>query len=274
MIAKSRHFIRGVWDYLAELRRSRGLILELTRREFRGRYLGSMLGLIWAFIHPGMMMLIYWLVFQFGLKSGPVDSVPFVVWLLSGLIPWFFISEAIAGGSTTILDNRFLVKKVVFRVSLLPIVRLLTVVPVHLFFLAVIILLAWAYGYRPSAYDLQLPYYLAATLILGLSLTLLTSALVPFFRDLTQFILVVLQMLFWAMPIVWSYTNLSPLHQKMMLLNPLYYIILGYRESLIDHTWFWRHGPATIYFWTVTAFLAVLGGIVFNRLRPQFADIA
>jgi ABC-type polysaccharide/polyol phosphate export permease len=172
----------------------------------------------------------------------------------------------------SVLDNRFLVKKVVFRVSLLPVVRLLTVVPVHLFFLAVIILIAWGYGTTPSMYYLQIPYYMAATLIIALGFALLTSALVPFFRDLSQIIMVILQIAFWLMPIVWQ-PGLSPGHQWLVMIDPLYYIIRGYRESLFQHTWFWTDMPATVYFWTVTTLVVVLGGLVFHRLKPHFADV-
>lgn len=275
MVTEAMQLSRGFLGYLRELVRSRRLILELTKREFRGRYLGSIFGLTWAFIHPGMMMLIYWFVFQVGMGMGPINRVPFVVWLLSGLIPWFFISEAISSGSMAVLDNRFLVKKVVFRLSLLPVVRLLTVVPVHLFFLAVIVLMAWGYGYRPTAYCLQLPYYMGAGLILGMGLSLLTSAMVPFFRDLSQVVAVVLQIVFWTMPIVWPDTRLSARFRWALMLNPLYYIINGYRESLIvEHHWFWReHAQATIYFWTVTALVLIVGGMVFHRLKPHFADV-
>lgn len=273
MVALALRIGHRFLDYLLELVRSRRLIFELAKREFRGRYLGSMFGLAWAFIHPGMMMLIYWIVFQYGLKSGPVDGVPFVVWLLSGLIPWFFVSEAIAGGSTAILDNRFLVKKVVFRASLLPVVRLLTVIPVHLFFLTVIIALAWGYGYAPTAYTLQLFYYLAATLTIGTGSALLTSALVPFFRDVAQIVMVILQILFWLMPIVWPYTTVPTQYRSILMIDPLYYIIRGYRESLIGHTWFWSDTGGTVYFWMLTATLVLIGGTAFHKLKVHFADV-
>ena len=271
MVEKALHLVRGFFGYLLELLRSRRLILDLTRREFRGRYLGSMFGLVWAFIHPAIMMLIYWVVFR-TMRAGDIDGTKYVVWLLSGLIPWFFINEAIAGGSMSVLDNRFLVKKVVFRVSLLPVVRLLTVVPVHLFFLGVIILIAWGYGTPPSIYYLQIPYFMAATLIISLGIALLTSALVPFFRDLSQIVMVILQIAFWMLPIVWQ-PAIPAKYQWIVMIDPFYYIIRGYRESLIEHTWFWTQIPATLYFWTMATLAVVVGGIVFHRLKPHFADV-
>lgn len=272
MMSQAAELPGNVGNYVRDLFGSRRLILELTRREFRGRYLGSMFGFIWAFIHPGMMMLIYWFVFR-RIGSGAVDGVPFVVWLMSGLIPWFFIAEAISGGSMAVLDNRFLVRKIVFRVSFLPVVRLLTVIPVHLFFVALILALAWGYGFQPTVYCLQLPYYMAAALTMMIGLALLTSALVPFFRDLAQIVQVILQVVFWMMPIVWPYNSVPVKDQWLLMLDPLYYIIRGYRDSLINHVWFWDRMAATVYFWGASAVVLALGIFVFHRLRPQFADV-
>lgn len=267
------HLSRGFLEYASELRRSRRLILDLTRREFRARYLGSALGLVWAFVHPSIMMLIFWLVFRYGLKAGPIGNVPYVVWLLTGLIPWYFISDSISTGANVVLDNRFLVKKVVFRVSLLPVVRLLSLLPVHLFFLAVLIGICWIDGFPPTPYTLQVFYYLGLMIVFGVGLSWLLSALVPFLKDLTQVVQVALQVLFWATPLVWPVDSVPPNRRWILNLNPFYYIVQGYRESLVDHVWFWRHPLLTSGFWVLTIVTVSVGGIVFLRLQSHFADV-
>ena len=129
-------FGRQSINYARDIFRSRGLILELARREFKARNLSSGLGLVWSFMHPGIMMLIYWLVFTFALPGvGKIAGAPFLVWILAGMVPWFIAADCIAGGASAVMDNRFLVKKVVFQVSLLPVIRLLSNLPVHLFLL-------------------------------------------------------------------------------------------------------------------------------------------
>src|ERR1019366_6888138 len=273
MVNQTLYLSNGFVEYVGELFRSRRLIFDLTRREFRGRYLGSAFGLIWAFIHPATMMFIYWIVFQYGLKAGPVNGVPFVVWLLSGLVPWFYASDCITTGGNVILDNRFLVKKVVFRVSLLPVVRILSLLPAHLFFLGAIILINWAYGYPPTLQTFQVVYYLGALCVLSIGLSWLISALVPFLKDLAQVVTVLLQVLFWIMPIVWPETNVPQKARWILFLNPLYYIIQGYRDSLINHVWLWHHPVVGAYFWAIAATIFAVGRMVFLRMQPHFADV-
>jgi lipopolysaccharide transport system permease protein/teichoic acid transport system permease protein len=264
---------RGFTGYLAEIIRSRRLIFDLTRREFRSKYLGSAFGLLWAFIQPGAMLLIYFVVFKYCLPQPVVDHVPFIIRLMSGLIPWFVISDLMGSGCGAIMDNRFLVKKVVFRVSLLPVVRILTLLPVHLFFVLVIAGLSWGYGLPPSLYTLQIFYYLFAMLVAGLGWTWLVSAMVPFHKDIGQVVQVLLQVMFFMLPLVWSETVIPERFRMVLYLNPIYYIVGGYRDALFRHVWFWQHPAATIYFWIFALGLLAVGGVVFKRLRFHFADV-
>lgn len=265
--------VRGFFGFLYGLVQTRHLIFDLTRREFRARYLGSYLGLFWAFIHPTITITLYWFVLQYGLRASPVSDVPYVLWLMTGLVPWFFISECIGGGTSVILENRFLVKKVVFRVSTLPVVRLLSSMPIHLFFTVATIGMVLFYQRPVTLHAIQLFYYLAASLVLLLGLTWLTCSIVPFFKDMIQVIMVMLQFLFWLTPIFWTLAVLPDRYRWILELNPIYYIVRGYRESMIDHVWFWEHPGSTAYFWTVALLLLAVGALVFRRLKPHFADV-
>jgi lipopolysaccharide transport system permease protein/teichoic acid transport system permease protein len=260
-------------NYGRDIVQSRGIIVELTRREFKARHLGSGLGLLWAFMHPAILMTIYCLVFNYALPVGPINGVPFLVVLLAGMVPWFFASDCIGGAATAITDNRFLVKKVVFRTTLLPIVRLLSNLPVHLFLLAVLVGICWGEHHPPTWYTLQVFYYLICLLALGLGWTLLMSALVPFLKDIGQVVQVVLQVGFWATPLIWHVEGLSTLEKSIAYLNPLCYIVEGYRESLVYHKPIWIHPLVGLYFWCFTLAMLVAGGLVFARLRPHFADV-
>ena len=263
---------RGAADFSREVVRSRRLIFDLTKREFRARYLGTSFGLVWAFVHPTVLTLIYAGVFHF-LEPGAIDGVPFLVWLLTGLVAWFILADMIAAGTSVVMDNRFLVKKVVFRVSLLPVVRLLSLLPVHLFFIAVMVGIDWSQGYPPTWYTLQVFYYLFALLMAGLGWSWLMSALMPFLKDLGQVVQVLLQVLFFWTPLVWPIEHVRPQLRPLAEANPLYYIVQGYRESLVTHVPFWHHPLIGAYFWTLTVALLVGGGVVFARLRTHFADV-
>jgi lipopolysaccharide transport system permease protein/teichoic acid transport system permease protein len=276
-------FITRAVAYATDILRSRRLILELTHREFRSRHLGSGLGLIWAFVHPAIMMCLYYIVLGMILRPGPINYVrttgeiriiPFLPWLLAGMLPWFLISDTIAGAAGAIMDNRFLVKKVVFNVGLIPVVRLLSNVPVHLFLLLAIQIICWTKGYPPCWHSLQVLYYLGATMVLGIGWALLVSAIVPFVKDVGQVVSVILQIMFWITPLIWNVESFKdPLAKKLIYVIPTTYIVQGYRESMVYHEWFWIHPLATAYFWVFTLALLALGGSVFARLRPHFADV-
>src|SRR5690625_4178101 len=105
----------------------RKLIYRMSLFELKGSHQAHYLGTLWQFIHPVIQILIYWLVFGIGLRGGqPVDGVPFILWLLMGLIPWFFISPSLVQGSNSVFQKVNLVSKMNFPVSILPMIKLIS----------------------------------------------------------------------------------------------------------------------------------------------------
>lgn len=251
----------------------KGLLFDLTRHDFKSRYLGSHLGLIWAFVQPSILLLIMWFVFQIGFKSAPLQDVPFILWLMCGMIPWFFLSDSIITATNAVIDQSFLVKKVVFRVSILPIVKILSALIVHMFFIVILCIMFICYGYSPSPYWLQSIYYLIGAIAFVLGLSWITSSVVVFARDIAQFIGIILQLAFWGTPIFWSLDTVPQQYRWLFKLNPVYYVIEGYRDSFIRHTTFWHHPVLSLYFWSITVVLLIIGAFVFRKLRPHFADV-
>ena len=262
-----------MFNFLTSIFQNKTLLWSLTINDFKQRYLGNLLGITWAFIQPTVTILIFWFVFQVGFKAQPIDDVPFILWLLAGMIPWFFFAEGLSSGTNSIVANNFLVKKVVFRVSLLPIVPLLSALVIHAFFIFFMFGMFIFYGYSPSLYWLQIPYYLFATAVLLLGLSWLTSSIVVFFKDIGQIVAMIIQFGFWLTPIFWSMKMVPERYQWIIELNPMVYIINGYRESMIYQQWFWNDFNMTIYFWVVTGVIFMLGGLTFKKLRPHFADV-
>ena len=249
------------------------MLWSLTKNDFKQRYLGNMLGVLWAFIQPTVTILIFWFIFQVGFKAQPVDDFPFILWLIAGMFPWFYFAEGLANGTNSIVANNFLVKKVVFRVSLLPIVSLMTALAIHAFFICCMFAMFLYYGYSAEIYWLQIPYYLFSLSVLLLGLSWLTSSIILFFKDMGQFVAMMIQFGFWLTPIFWSMKMVPEKYHWIVQLNPLVYIIDGYRNSMIYHQWFWNDINMTLYFWLVTAGIFILGGLTFRKLRPHFADV-
>ncbi len=270
--------LKAVLELPVELYRNRQLIAKLSKNDFKTRYAGSYLGIIWAFIQPIVTILVYWFVFEKGLKAGGVLSkegitLPFVLWLSAGLIPWFFFSEALNNATNALLEYSYLVKKVVFKISILPIIKIISALFVHAFFIAFLLILCACYGYYPDLYTLQVLYYSCCMFIFVLALSYATSAIVIFFRDLSQIISILLQIGMWATPIMWQISTVSGGLQKIFKLNPMYYIVEGYRQALFYKEGFWEHPWLTLYFWVLTAIVFILGTVIFKRLKPHFADV-
>ena len=110
-------------------------------------------------------------------------------------------------------------------------------------------------------------------MFLALAISYATSAIVIFFKDLGQIINIFLQIGMWMTPIMWSYTIVPKQLQWIVKLNPMYYIVEGYRDTFINHVWFFQRYFQTIYFWVIALGLFVIGAIIFKKLKPHFADV-
>lgn len=265
---------KSIKTLIRELYQNRRLILRLSVNDFKTKYVGSYLGIMWAFIQPIITVLVYWFVFGVGLKSGPVNgNFPFVLWLIAGLVPWFFFQDALSGGTGALMEYQYLVKKIVFKISMLPVVKLISALFVHLFFIVFMIFLYACYGYWPDLFNLQIFYYIICNFVLSLGICYATCSIVVFFRDTTQIINVVLQVGVWMTPIMWNISIIPERLRGLFNILPMYYIVSGFRDSLIDKAWFWEKPYETIYFWFVTAALFGIGTMLFKRLKVHFADV-
>ncbi len=256
----------------AEALRNRRLIAKLAKNDIKTRFAGSYLGIIWAFIQPVVTVFIYWLVFGHGLKSGQALGLPFLVYLVSGIVPWFYFQEVMSAGTVTLLEYSYLVKKVVFNIRILPLVKALSALFVHLFFVLVALIIAAIYGYYPTVYLIQLPYYYAAMLVFMLGLLYATSSIVIFFRDMNQIVGIGLQFGVWSVPIMFDVRSFEHI-AWIFKINPMYYIVTGYRHAIYGRVWFFERGWVNLYFWAWAIGMFVLGNAIFRRLKVHFADV-
>jgi ABC-type polysaccharide/polyol phosphate export permease len=259
-------FLKPIWL-------KRRLILMMSKREIKSHYVGSILGFFWMIIHPIVMITVFWFVFSLGFKVKPLNEVPFVVWLTAGLAPWFFFLNIISGSTSVIVDNSHLIKKTIFYPQVLPVVKICSSMITHLIFVLILIGLILLQGMPVNVWFFQSFYYLLCLLALSLGISWGMSALNVFVRDIGQVVAVSLQVGFWVTPIFWDILMMPPKIQQLLKLNPVYYIIQGYRDSFINGIAFWQRPVYSLYFWVVTGIILFLGAFVFRRLRPQFSDV-
>ncbi|MCR5558188.1 MAG: ABC transporter permease [Butyrivibrio sp.] len=261
-----------------ELFNSRKLIKRLSVNDFKKRYAGSYMGIVWALAQPVVTVCMYYIVFDRVFQSraqavsGGVE-VPYVLFLTAGLVPWFFFTEALTNGTTSLLEYNYLVKKVLFKISILPIIKIIAAMFIHMFFILVLLVIACVYGYYPSIYWLQLIYYVGCEFILVLSISYATCAIVVFFRDLLQIINIALQLLQWATPILWNIDIIPDNYKWIVKLIPMTYIVEGYRNAIYGDTWFFEHFYSSTYFWIFVVAVFCFGALIFKRSKPHFADV-
>lgn len=249
------------------------LLLAMSKNELKSRYNGNYGGVLWAFVQPSVTIGIFWFVFSVGFKSAPVNDVAFILWLVAGMVPWFFFSEAVSLATHSVVESSFLVKKIVFEVSLLPLVKIVSAFVVHLFFVFMVMGMYVLYGHSPSVYWVQVLYYMISSLVLVVGISLFSSSVIVFFKDMGQLVGMGVQFGFWLTPIFWSLSMLPMEYHWIFKLNPMYYITQGFRECFIGEVWFWEKPMESAVFWCFNIVILGVGVVMFRKLRPHFADV-
>jgi len=264
----------GKKSFLLDIYTSKYFLASLVVRDIRNRYLGSVLGMLWAFIQPLTTLVIIWFVFQYGFKTLPVsEDVPFALWLVAGMVPWFFIAETMTSSAHSVVEQAQIIKKVVFKAGLLPIVKVSSALVVHLIFIILLGIVAFFHGVTPTWKWFQIFYYLFASICLLTGIAWLTSSIIVFFKDLGQIVAVLVQVGFWATPIFWNISFVPEKYHYIFKLNPVFYIVEGYRNSILSGPNFYDDLNWMIYFWSITLLVMFIGAFVFNKLQEHFSEV-
>lgn len=266
--------INSIFESLSTIYKNRQILYTLVIRDFKNRYLSSFIGLPWAFIQPAVYIMVIWFAFTIGLRVGnTLEGYPYAAWLISGLIPWIFISQTMIVSCNSIIEYSYLIKKTSFPISLIPIIKIFSGLIVHAaIIIFVALLLVFGYRIYPTIYWIQIIYYIFAIIVLLTGISLFVASVNIFLKDTTHMINVLVSMLFWATPILWPYAMLTGNLKYIALLNPFFYITEGYRYTFIQNTWFFEYKEMNLYFWTVTALIFFTGIYTFNKLKPDIGD--
>ena len=249
------------------------LMRALALRDFQSKYAGTLGGALWAFAHPLAIVTIFYFVFAVGFRAqGPVGA-PFVLWFVCGLVPWFFFNDTLQVITNSITSNTHLVKKTVFPTKIMPLVHLVSGLFPHAIFLLILIGMLVFFNIPFLAERLLVVYFLISTCVLLIGLGWMLSALQVFYRDISEGVKMFLNLWFWSTPIVWQPDIIPAEYRGLLLCNPMYYIIEGYRGLLIFSSPVWPSWHETAYFWSITVLAFLVGAYVFRRLKPEFADV-
>ena len=259
-------FLKNLWH-------DKGVIWQLALNDCKARFASSSLGVIWAFLQPLLNMLIIWFVFQVGFRSMPVEDVPFIVWYIPAFLSWNFFSEAVSQSTNSLLEYSYLLRKVNFNVTMIPLIKVVSAAIIHIAFIIFILIVNLCYGRSLNVYFFQILYYFLCALCLSASLGWLLSSISVFIKDVSNMVAVVLQIGFWATPLFWDPITMNPVVQNVLKINPMYYVCMGYREAVVSDTLFWQHPVQMVYFWVLVIAIFVFGSRLFAKLRTHFVDV-
>ncbi|MBF0539110.1 MAG: ABC transporter permease [Nitrospirae bacterium] len=251
----------------------RGIIASMAIQDIQRRYAGTVAGFIWSIINPLVTIMVYWFVFSVGLRVQPIGDVPFILFFAAALLPWMTFSETLMINTNVIAANAHLIKKMVFPSEILPLVTLVANLITHFVMLAIFMGIMLAYGRALAFINLQCLYYMFAMCVFGMGLSWLFAAINVFQKDTSVVLGVVINIWFWLTPIVYGVDVLPKQFHIILKLNPIFYIVQGYRESFVYRIPLWRHMYLGAYFWIVTLTMLAVGGYVFKKLKPEFAEM-
>lgn len=253
---------------LKEIYAYREMIISLVRRELRGRYKGSVLGFLWTFVNPLLQLLVYTLVFSNIIRMG-IDK--YYLFLFVGLIPWIFFQSSLTSGSSCILNQKDMVKKIYFPREVLPIAHVTTnFVNMLLCFIVIFIVLAFS-GVKPNFIAiLYLPIIMIVEYILSLGIALLASSITVYFRDLEHILGIIGMAWQFLTPIMYPIEIVPENLMPIFMANPMTPIIVAYRDIL-----YYSKTPqlgTLFHAFILGIFMLLIGHFVFDKLQKHFAE--
>jgi lipopolysaccharide transport system permease protein len=260
-----------VWQY-------RELLVNLTVRDLKVRYKNSVLGIAWSLLNPILMMLVFTLVYT--VLLGQNNRRDYAAFILCGLLPWYFFSGSIMGGTGSIVGNSYLIKKVYFPRVVLPTSIMLSNLVNFLIALPIYFVLSSLLGVRFTPYVFFLPIVIVTEMIFIEGVSLLLATANVFYRDVQQIMEVLILAWFFLTPVIWDANTLPasrtimgmevPVQRLVYILNPMASIISAYRDIL----YYGRPIAWDFFLRTVLTSLIVLvlGFVFFNRLKGRFAE--
>lgn len=249
---------------------------KLAKTDLVKTYRGSALGWSWAIIKPTVTIFVYWFAFAIGLRASKSISgdYPFFLWLIAGIVPWFYMSDMIAGGTECIRKYKHLVTKMKFPVSTIPTFISISKLIVECILLAIVVVIFAAMGYFPDIYYLQILFYLALTFLFFTGWALFAGPIGAMSKDFINLVKSFITAIFWLSGILWNAETIKIEWLKTLLkLNPVTYLCTGFRNCFIDKVWFWEHPVRFAGFLVILAIVWILGIWSYKKFRKEIPDV-
>ncbi len=203
-----------------------------------------------------------------------LTGYPFFLWLIAGVIPWFYISDMLTSGSDTIRKYSYLVTKMKFPVSTIPTFVSISKFIVNIALVIIMIIIFCVAGHTPTIYILQLPFYMLLMYIFFTIWSLFASLLSSMSKDFGNLVKSMVTAVFWLSGILWNPDTIQiGWVKKLLMLNPVTFLTTGFRNCFINHTWFWEQPKRLMYFIIITVIMLILAIWTYRKLRKEIPDV-
>lgn len=260
--------LKDHWQY-------RQQIFKLAISDLKKTYRGAAFGWMWAIIKPAITIFVYWFTFEIGLRPDKsINGFPFFLWLISGVIPWFYMSGMFTSGTESIRKYSYLVTKMKFPISTIPTFVSISKFLVHIFLIIITILIFILMGRTPTIYILQLPFYMFLNLLFFTIFSLLSGLLASISKDFANLVKSMVTAIFWLSGIIFNINTVGiPWLKSLLMINPVTFLIEGYRNCFIYHVWFWEQPKRLMYFGIITLIMLIFAVWTYRRLRKEIPDV-
>lgn len=234
---------------------------------------GAVLSWAWLFIKPAMYIFVFWFALDLGLRVGSEMDPPFFLWLVAGLIPWFFMQEMIGTGSDVLHRYPYLVNKIKFPLSGISAIYTISNLIVHLGLVVVLFVIYFAMGMPLDLYLLQVPFIIFLMALFFNIYSILASLLSALSKDFANLIKALMTPLFWLSGIIYNVSSLDiPWVQNILLFNPVTFFANAFRDAFHQKIWVWENPEALICFGIVFLVTFIVMLLVYKRLHEEVSD--
>ena len=249
-------------------------IMSMSRINLKKQNRGADLGWLWSLAKPVIYIVMFYFAISLGFRQAKdIDGIvcPYLIWIAAGFSAWFYIQDMIIGGANCFKKNKSLIKNSTFPVTIIPAVNALTGIYIHLCMVGIILVLAAVVGVKPNLCWLQIPFYTVLMLIMTYFWSLATGLLAIVSKDFVDLLKAVKPAFFWLSGILFNSRASGP--RIVFVLNPITYLVEGYRNCVCYNMWFWQDPVGLACFLGVLLVMALVSLLLYRRLRKQLPEI-
>lgn len=267
--------MHDLFHILKEVIGNYGIVSRLARFNVKARWADNYLGSIWDYLEPIIYMATYFIVFGMGMYNGTVNGQPYILWLLIGIIPWYFIQGSFNKGLNSIKSQLGLLTKMKFPMSVAPVLPMIEESRRFFVMTGVSVLILMLFGYFPNVHWLQFVYAFVAMFVTVFAHNLLNSTMTVVLPDFKPAVSAFFRLLFFTSGVI---INIDAKHLPEFIVTiikmfPFYYVLECFRDAFLFQKWFWEFGSHFTFFWCLNVLMLMVGATVHMRFRERFVDM-